>query len=373
MRIIKMETIPLHLPVKAPLIESGGVFNEFNHVLIKLHTDTGTVGIGEIEAYPSFERLGVETQEGILAILKNYLEPCILDQDPFNLVNIWQKMDKAVEGYLRVKAGVDIALYDLLGKHLGIPTYNLLGGQVRSEYDVEGVGYGISIDKPEKVAQIAKKAVIGGYKELELKGGDENPDMDIERLKLVREAIGGKIPIKIDFNGYYDTKTAIRILKEMEKYGLQWAEQPVKYWDLEGLSMVRQAVNVKIVVDECVETPQDLIKVIDKKAADAVHIKPTIKGGLSTAKKLSAIAEAAGLDVIPGTSAPTGVGMSAAQSFLASVPKASRGIHGSPLDILVEDIIADPIPPNSTRIKISNKPGLGIELNEKVVKKYRVD
>lgn len=373
MRITKMETIPLHLPVKAPLIESGGVFNEFNHVLLKIHTDLGVCGIGEVEAYPSFERLGVETQEGILAVLRDYLEPCLLDQDPFDFAKIWQRMDKAVEGYLRVKAGVDIALYDLIGKHLGIPAHDLMGGLVRSEYDVEGVGYGISIDKPEKVAKVAKKAVREGYKELELKAGDADPDRDIERLRLVRGAIGEKIPLKVDFNGYYDPKTAIGILKEMEKYGIQWAEQPVKYWDLEGLSMVRQAVNIKIVVDECVETPHDLIKVIDKKAADAVHIKPTIKGGLTTARKLAAIAEAAGLDVIPGTSAPSGVGMAAAQSFLASLSRASRGTHGSPLDVLVQDIVTDPIPPNSTRIKISNKPGLGIELNEKAVTKYRAD
>lgn len=326
-----------------------------------------------MEACPSFERIGVETQEGVIAVLKNYLRPCILDQDPFNLENIWQRMDKAVEGYLRVKAGIDIALYDLLGKYLGIPAFNLLGGCMRNEYIVEGVGYGISIDHPKKVAEIAKNAVKDGYLQLELKAGDENPDKDIERLRLVREAIGKEMPIKIDFNGYYTAKTAVFVIREMERFGVQWVEQPVKYWDIDGLAMVRNSVNVKVVVDETVETPQDLIKVIHKRAADAVHIKPTIKGGLSTGKKIAAIAEAAGLEIVPGTSAPTGLGMAAAQAFLASARRTSGGMHGSPLDILVDDIVINPIPPNSTRVKISNNPGIGVELNEEIITKYRID
>jgi len=372
MRIKKVETIPLHLPVKTPLVESGGTFDEFNHVLIKLHSDAGIVGLGEVEACPSFERPGVETQEGILAIIRNYLAPCILDQDPFNLESIWQRMDKAVDSYLRVKAGIDIALHDLLGRKLGIPVYCLLGGCVRDEYIVEGVGYGISVDHPEKVAKIAKDAVNNGYEALELKAGDENPEMDIERVREVRKAIGKGVPLKIDFNGYYDTKTAISIIKEMEQFGIAWVEQPVKYWDVEGLAMVRNSVNVKVAADEAVESPQDLMRVVKHRAADGVHIKPQIKGGLSTAKKLRAIAEAAGLVIIPGTSAATGVGIGTAQAFIASTRHIYPGMHGSPLDVLVEDIVLDPIPANSTRVKISHRPGLGVELNEKVIDKYRV-
>jgi L-alanine-DL-glutamate epimerase-like enolase superfamily enzyme len=371
MRIKKVETIPLHLPVKTPLVESGGTFSEFNHVLIKLHSDSGIVGLGEVEAYPSFERPGVETQEGILAIIGNYLAPCILDQDPFNLEKIWHRMDKAVDSYLRVKAGIDIALYDLLGKMLGIPVYCLLGGCVREEYIVEGVGYGISIDEPERVARIAKDAVNHGYKTLELKAGDENPEMDVERVRAVREAIGKNIPLKIDFNGYYDVKTAIMIIEEMEQFGISWVEQPVKYWDIEGLAMVRNSVKTKVSVDEAVESPQELMRVVKLRAADGVHIKPQIKGGLSTAKKLRTIAEAADMVIIPGTSAATGLGIGAAQAFIASTRHIYPGMHGSPVDILVEDIVLDPIPANSTRVKISHRPGLGVELNETVVNKYR--
>jgi L-alanine-DL-glutamate epimerase-like enolase superfamily enzyme len=282
-------------------------------------------------------------------------------------------MDHSVVGFWRVKAAIDNALYDLVGKHLGVPVYDLLGGRLRDRYVVEGVGYGISIDEPKVVARIAKDAVERGYRQLEFKAGDEQPERDVERLRMVREAIGRDIPIKIDFNGYYEPKTAIRIIHEMEKIGVQWIEQPAKYWDLEALAMVRNATTATIVADEPVESPEDMMRVVRAKAADAVHIKPTTKGGLTMARKIAAIAEAAGIAIVPGTSAPTGVGMAVARTFIATCPHLSGGAHGSPSDVLVEDIVMDPIPPDSTYVDIPNLPGLGIELNEQVVKKYRAD
>jgi L-alanine-DL-glutamate epimerase-like enolase superfamily enzyme len=373
MKIKQVEIIPLHLPVKHALVESGGTFSWFDHVIVKVHADNGVYGLGEVEAYPSFERLGVETQDGIVSVLRDHLAPSVVGENPFDLNAIWKKMDHTMVGFWRVKAAIDNALYDLVGKHLGVPAYDLLGGRVRDRYVVEGVGYGISIDEPKTVARIAKDAVERGYRQLELKAGDEKPEQDVERLRMVREAIGREIPIKIDFNGYYEPKTAIRIIKEMEKIGVQWIEQPAKYWDLEALAMVRNATTVTIVVDEPVESPQDMIRVIRANAADAVHIKPTTKGGLTMARKIAAVAEAAGIAIVPGTSAPTGVGMAAAGAFIATCPHLSGGAHGSPSDVLVEDIVTKPIPPDSTFVDIPDAPGLGIELDEKIVNKYRAD
>jgi len=373
MKITRLSVIPLRLPVKTPLVESGGVFSEFNHVLVELHSDAGVSGMAEVEAYPSFERDGVETQQGIVAVLDNPLREAIVGQSPFDLARIWRRMDQAVSGYLRVKAAIDIALYDLIGRHLGVPVHDLLGGVCRDDYIVEGVGYGISIDEPAVVAAIAEQAVRDGYRQLELKAGDHRPQNDVDRLAAVREAIGPDIPIKIDFNGYYDTKTAISVIQAMQTHGVQWIEQPARYWDFEALTMIRNAVNPIIVVDESVDTPQDMMRVARAGAADAVHIKPTIKGGLSTARAIASVAQAAGVVVVPGTSAPTGVGMAAARAFIATTPVLSGGAHGSPLDILVEDIVTDPIPAGSVTVPVSNRlPGLGIELNQAVVDRYRV-
>jgi muconate cycloisomerase len=346
-RIVKIdhvEIIPLRLPVKEPLVESHGTFSNFDHVILWVHSDTGVSGLGEVEAYPSFERIGCETQAGIVSVLNECLVPAITGLDAANINAVWRAMDEAVVGFMRVKAAIDNALYDLNGKALDVPAHRLLGGKVQNGYVVEGVGYGLSIDEPKIVAAKAKEAAEHGYRQLELKAGDSvDPARDVERLRLVREAIG------------------------------EWIEQPAKYWDLDGLARVRNAVGVTVVADEPVDDEHDLMRVIQAGAADAVHIKPTIKGGLTTARKLLWVAEAAGMQIVPGTSAPTGVGMAAAHAFIAICPHLSGGAHGSPSDILVEDIVEEPIPAGSTYLEIPDRPGLGIELNQEAVKRYRAN
>ena len=374
MKIDHVEIIPLRLPVKEPLVESHGTFSHFDHVIVRIHGDNGVTGLGEVEAYPSFERIGCETQAGIVSVLNEQLVPAIIGIGAANVNAVWLAMDKAVVGFMRVKAAIDNALYDLVGKSMGVPAHRLLGGKVQDGYVVEGVGYGMSIDEPETVAAKAKQAVAHGYRQLELKAGDaDDPERDVARLRLVREAIGRDIPIKIDFNGFYEPKTAIRLINAMEAHGVQWIEQPALYWDIEGLARVRNAVGVTVVVDESVDDTHDLLRVIQAGAADAVHIKPTIKGGLTTARKLLWLAEAAGVQIVPGTSAPSGVGIAVAQAFIAICPKLSGGSHGSPSDILVEDIVEDQVPAGATYIEISDRPGLGIELNEEVIARHRVD
>jgi muconate cycloisomerase len=122
-----------------------------------------------------------------------------------------------------------------------------------------------------------------------------------------------------------------------------------------------------------VSTPKDVAAVIRAGAADGVHIKPTVKGGLTMGRRLAAVAEANGLLIVPGTNVPTGVGMGAAHALLASLREVHRGIHGSPLDALADDIVASPIPRDTTWVEIGSGPGLGFTLDEDKVTRYRAD
>ena len=115
------------------------------------------------------------------------------------------------------------------------------------------------------------------------------------------------------------------------------------------------------------------MRVVRAGAADAVHIKPTVKGGLTTAKKIAAVAEAAGLGIVPGSSAPSGVGIGAVRAFIATCPRLAGGTHGSPLDTLVEDVVVDPIPADSTTVPIPSAIGLGVALDDAMIRKYRAD
>jgi L-alanine-DL-glutamate epimerase-like enolase superfamily enzyme len=369
--ITGVETIPIRIPFRHILTESVGRYEEITPVVLKMHTDGGVTGIGEIESYPLYEREGVEPQSAVLAILHSHFIPLLVGADPFQIEALWSRMDEVVKGHLWVKAGIDIALYDLMGKALGVPAYDLLGGACRRRHPVEGVGFGISLDEPARVAEVAAEAVARGFSELELKAGDVDPRRDVERVRLTRRAIGDATRIKIDVNRGYDVRTAIRVITAMEEYGIDLVEQPIAGWDLEGLAMVRRSIRTPLIVDESVNTVHDLMAVIRHGAADGVHIKPTVKGGLTTGKRLAHLAEAAGLLVGPRTNVPTGVGMGAVHAFLASTREVHRGIHGSPLDALADDIVAKPIPPNTTWIEIGAAPGLGFDLDEAKVARYR--
>lgn len=246
------------------------------------------------------------------------------------------------------------------------------GGGVYTDTPVEGVGYGIPMIEPEKVAEIAKQAVERGFTQIELKVGDEDPSKDIARLRMTREAIGPKPSLKMDFNKGYDALTAINIIREMEEYSIQWVEQPVDFWNLEGMVRIRKSIRTPLIADECVNTAYEMMIVAKMGAADAIHIKPTVKGGMTEAKRIQHVAESAGMFIIPGCLAPTGVGMAAVHAFMASSRKLDRGVHGSPLDILVDDIVKEPIPQHSPIVTFSNKPGFGFELDDAKIEKYRV-
>jgi L-alanine-DL-glutamate epimerase-like enolase superfamily enzyme len=373
LRITEIETIPLSIPVIHDLfVAKGGKYTTFDPILVKIHTNFDVTGIGEVEAFPAYDRLGPDSPKGCVQLLDEILIPLLIGLNPFDIELIHKTMDRRVEGHQWVKAGIDITLWDLMGKVMNVPSYYLLGGCVYDRAPVEGVGYGIPLLEPDEVAKIAKGAVDKGYIQLELKVGDPDPSKDIARIKATREAVGPMPSIKMDFNKGYNVKTAINTILEMEKYGINWVEQPVDYWNLDGLREIRNAIHTPLVVDESVNTATDMVNVIKAGAADAVHLKPTVKGGITESRRIEHVAAAAGIEIIPGVLCPTGVGMGAVHTFMASCRLIHRGIHGSPLDLLAEDIVKDPIPEGSPYVYVSHKVGLGFELDDAQVKKFMV-
>jgi L-alanine-DL-glutamate epimerase-like enolase superfamily enzyme len=372
LHITRIDTLPIRIMTARTMKSAKGATPWMDYILVKVHSNSGQVGIGEVECMPSYNRVGPEAPRGVEQIINETLGPLLIEMNPFDIEMINKKMNDRVQGHFWVKAGIDLAVWDLMGKCMNLPSYQLLGGRMYSQTPVEGVGYGIPMIEPEKVAEIAKGAVERGFTQLELKVGDEDASKDIERLRLTREAIGPKPSLKMDFNNGYDALTAINIIREMEEYGIQWVEQPVDYWNLEGMVRIRQSIHTPLIADECVNTAYEMMVVAKMGAADAIHIKPTVKGGMTEAKRIQHVAEAAGMFIIPGCLAPTGVGMAAVHAFMASSRRLDRGVHGSPLDILVDDIVKAPIPQHSPIVTFADGPGFGFELDEEKVEKYRV-
>ena len=371
MRITGFEFLPLSLPVRTELrVARGGAYTRFEPIVIRVHTDSSIVGVGEVQCFPAYDREGPVPPAGAMALLMN-LGQSLLHLDPFDVEGAWESMDRRVFGHIWVKSGLDLALFDLMGKALNLNASRLIGGHLRTTHIAEGIGFTTSLNySPQEVARTAIEAVGAGFRELELKAGDPDPEKDYQRLKAIREAIGTEVSIKVDFNSKGDTRATTMLIRRMERHGIQAVEQPAEAWDIQGLAEVRKNIETPVIADECVRSTQDLLRVIEARAADEIHIKPPVKGGLSGAVKLRTLAEAAGLKVVPGTLCPTGIGMGAVHAFLASTKEVGRGVHPTPLEVLVEDIVEEPLP-FSPIINILDGPGLGFSLDEKKLERFR--
>ena len=383
MKITQIETIPIRLPTRrvhqwASLTTPIGVY-----VIIKLHTDEGLIGFGEAPVLKDWGgdhgKYFGETPQTTIHIINDILAPALAEQDPCRIEALHALMDKAVKGYPYCKAAVDAALYDVVGKKFAIPAYQLLGGLVRERVPI---AHSLGLMEIDKAVDEAMQAKAEGVKTIKLKGGVEQK-RDIELVRRIREAIGPELNICVDANqGYPTAKAAVKVTNAMAEYNLLYMEQPVE--GIEQMAEVARRVDTPIMADESAWTPQDVIEIIQKKAADMVSIYTTKPGGMFKAKKVAAVAEAAGLKCNVNGSVETGVGNAANLHLAAStgvvtygcvVPvstpkgKGKGGIAGI---YYQDDIIVEPFAYSDGDIVISPKPGLGIELDEDKLKHYRI-
>ena len=384
MKITRIETIPIRLPTRrvhqwASLTTSIGVY-----VIIKLETDEGLVGLGEAPVLKDWGgdhmRYYGETPQTTVHVVNDILSPALMGQDPHQIAMLHSLMDKAIKGYPYCKAAIDMALYDVVGKALKIPAYQLLGGCFRERVTV---AHSIGLMELNKAVEEALQVKDEGIKAIKLKGGQE-PKRDVELVKQIRKAVGPDIQISVDANqGYPTPKVAVEIVKAMEEYAIRYMEQPVD--GIDAMAEVAQRVHTPIMADESAWTPQDVLEIIKKKAAEIISIYTTKPGGLFKARKVAAVAEAAALQCNVNGSVETGVGNAAnlhlaAAIAVASLPcvipvstpkgKGKRGIAGI---YYQDDIIVDPFEYVDGDVVVSSKPGMGVELDEEKVKFYRAD
>jgi muconate cycloisomerase len=384
MKITVIETIPIRLPPRrvhqwAGLTTSIGVY-----VIIKLHTSDGFVGLGEAPVLKDWGgdhgRYFGETPQTTSHIINDILAPALKGQDPARFELIHVLMDKAVKGYPYCKAAIDAALYDVVGKALNVPAYQLLGGLFRERIPI---AHSLGLMESEKAVEEAKQAVAEGIKTVKLKVGMA-PRRDVDLVARVRAAVGPDVNICVDANqGYATPKLAVRVTKAMAEFDLLYMEQPVEGIDL--MAEVTRRVDTPIMADESAWTAQDVLEIGRKSAADVISIYTTKPGGMFKAKHVAAVAQAAGLPCNVNGSVETGVG-NAANVHLA----ASTGVvtYGSVVPVSTpkekaggkiagiyysDDIVAEPFVFDNGDIVVGTKPGLGIELDEDKLKYYRID
>lgn len=384
MKITEVETIPIRLPTRrvhqwASLTTPIGVY-----IVIKLHTDNGLMGLGEAPVLKDwggdYGKYFGETPQTTIHIVNDILFSALKGQDPCQFEFLHGLMDKSVKGYPYAKAAIDMALYDVAGKSLRVPAHQFLGGCFR---DRISIAHSLGLMEIEKAVEEALQAKSEGVKTIKLKGGVD-PKRDVELVRRVRDALGPETKICVDANqGYPTPKVAIQVTKAMAEYDLLYMEQPVE--GIDQMAEVAERVDTPIMADESAWTPQDVMEIAQKKAADIISLYTTKPGGLFKAKKVAAVAEAAGLKCNVNGSVETGVGNAANIQLAAStavvtfdcvVPVSTpngAGKQGIAGIYYQDDIIKEAFKFIDGDILISTMPGLGIELDEDKLKHYRLD
>jgi L-alanine-DL-glutamate epimerase-like enolase superfamily enzyme len=227
----------------------------------------------------------------------------------------------------------------------------------------------LSIKSPKEMAEDAVKAVNKGFKALKVKVG-VNPPEDVERIKRIREAIGDNVQIRIDANQGWTPKQAIEVLNKIEKFNIQFAEQPVPSEDIKGLMEVKKKSPIPMMADESVHSPEDALRLIQAEAVDLINIKLMKSGGILKGRKIAAIAEAAGIPCMIGCMGESEIGIAAGAHLAAAVKNIQYADLDS--DLLLKDKL---VKKGGTKVKDSmrvfpKQDGLGIkELNEQILGK----
>lgn len=277
---------------KRPFAIATGVQDCCQGVLLELATDSGLSGWGEGVPLPL---LTGETLPGCLAALQEVLLPAVLGEDGRALESLGRRLDRLLVGHPAARCALDLALHDLASRSLGVSPWVLLGGSNRPV----ATNYSIGLATPEEAAEQARALVEQDYVCIKLKVG-QDPDLDVERVRAVRAAVGPEIALRVDANEGWNYLQARRFLQRAEGFQLQLVEQPLARADWEGLRRLRQLGLAPIAADESLRGVQEARHLAALEAVDIFNIKLMKCGGIRAAREIITLARAHGISLMIG-------------------------------------------------------------------------
>jgi len=309
--ITYIDVYKLNIRFHKPFRISLGVMEAAANILVRVHADDGLYGLGE--GAPVWFIAG-ETQAIAFAAAQD-LARLLIGKNPLDIETRMQELNAFLAHNTTAKSAFDMALYDLLGKHAGLPLYALLGGPGRKFHTDLTIG----IDAPEVMAREAFDIQARGFSAIKIKLGAGRAD-NVARVRAIRQAVGPDIPIRIDANQGWDPVTAIAILNDLAPCGIQYCEEPVRCWNNAGLRRVREHSPIPITADESLFDHHDAFRLAAMGACDYFNIKLAKSGGIYNALKINAIAEGAGMQCMLGSMSETRLGLSAAAHLVSARP-----------------------------------------------------
>jgi L-Ala-D/L-Glu epimerase len=360
--ISQVEIYKMRVPLKEPFVTSLGKEESADNVVIVIRTSNGITGFGECNPFMQINGESIDT----CFIVAQYLAKVLKGKSPLKLDNCLAAMDKVIYGNHSIKSAFDIALHDIIGQNKNVPIYKLFGGKNDKKLYTD---YTVSVGEPEKMAEDALKIKQAGFPAIKVKLG-QSRKKDIKRIKLIRDAVGFDIPIRIDANQGWKVKTAIEALNALDAYSIEFCEEPIARWNYMRLRKVKHNSPIPIMADESVSDHHDAERLIKMRACDMINIKVGKAGGLLNAWKIVKLAEQRDVQLQIGAFMESRLAMTASAHLALCSPNILYTDFDTPLMHAEDYVIGGLTYHEKGLMKVPDTPGLGASIEQSVLDKW---
>lgn len=336
MKIVEIEAIPFAIPYRTPLRFASGEVAVAEHVLVRVHTDDGVIGVAE--APPRPYTYG-ETQAGIVAVIEQIFGPQVVGLTLTEHEVVRARLDRTV-GNPAAKSAIDMAIWDALGITLGLSVHELLGGYANRMRVCHMLGFG---EPNATVTEAERMRDEYGIKTFKVKVGRRPVSLDTAAVSALRTNLGDDVELYIDGNRGWTPSESRQAMRELSEAGLSMVEELCPADDILGRRWLVNHAEVPFIADESVVTPGDVTREILGRSATGISIK-TARTGFTGSRRVHHLAEGLGLEVVLGNQVDGQIGTACAATFGASFELTSRraGELSNFLD-MTDDLLAEPL------------------------------
>lgn len=366
MKITLIEAIPFAIPYRKPLVFASGEVHAAEHVLVRVHTDDGIVGVAEAPPRPFTYG---ETQQSILAVTTDIFAPQIVGLTLLERETMLARLERTV-GNPTAKAAIDIAVWDALGQTLGLPVSDLLGGYT----DRLRVSHMLGFDDPAKmVAEAQRMRDDYGITTFKVKVGRRPVTLDTAVVRALRDHFGDQADLYVDGNRGWTASESSRAMAEMADLGLLYAEELCPADEVLGRRRLVAQLDIPFIADESAPTPASVTREILSGSATAVSIK-TARTGFTVSQRIHHLTEGLGIEVVMGNQIDGQLGTAATLAFGAAHARtASRAAELSNYLDMSDDLLAQPLTITDGYLHRQPGTGLGVEIDPDKLDRYRTD
>jgi len=370
LRIERVECFIVDLPTIRPHVLAMATMKQQSMAIVLLHCSDGVIGRGEGTTIAGLS-YGGESPEGIKLAIDTYFAPVLTTCDPAQPALTMQTLNRWVADNRFAKCAVETALLDAQAQRLGAPLSDLLGGRVRERLPV--LWTLASGDTHTDIAEAEQMLDRRRHNAFKLKIGKRPLADDVGHVAAIKRALGERASVRVDVNQAWDECTAKRGLEMLADAGVDLVEQPIAKESRDGMARLTALARLPVMADEALQGPESAWQFASSAAADVFAVRIAQSGGLSAAKRVGAIADAAGVARYGGTMLEGPLGTVASAHIFSTFPQLSFGTELFGPLLLTEELLADPLDYSEFSLAVPSRPGLGLTLDPEKVAAFRRD